>query len=91
MYIPNHFAATAADIRDLLEHHGSADLITSTTDGLLATFLPFVFDPAVGEQGALLGHGVLPRFRRGPGVPRGLVDTLRGRWGLWEAGFGRYL
>ena len=29
---------------------------TATADGLIATFLPFVFDPAIGDRGALLGH-----------------------------------
>jgi len=56
MYVPSHFAAGDADIRALLENHGAADLITSTDDGLLATFLPFIFDPDVGDRGALLGH-----------------------------------
>ncbi|HEY5151168.1 MAG TPA: FMN-binding negative transcriptional regulator [Mycobacterium sp.] len=56
MYVPTHFAAGADDIIRLLENHGAADLVTATTDGLLATFLPFVFDPSVGENGALLGH-----------------------------------
>src|SRR6476661_4853707 len=56
MYVPKHFAVADADVIDLLRHHGAADLITSTSDGLLATFLPFIFDPAVGERGALLGH-----------------------------------
>jgi transcriptional regulator len=56
MYVPSHFAADDADIRALLENHGAADLITATADGLLATFLPFIFDPAIGERGALLGH-----------------------------------
>ena len=54
--MPSHFAADDADIRALLENHGAADLITATADGLLATFLPFIFDPAAHEQGALLGH-----------------------------------
>ena len=56
MYVPSHFAAGDAEVRALLDNHGAADLITATDDGLLATFLPFVFDPAVGERGALLGH-----------------------------------
>ena len=56
MYVPNHFAAGDDDVRNLLENHGAADLVTVTADGLLATFLPFVFDPSVGEQGTLLGH-----------------------------------
>ena len=33
-----------------------ADLVTSTDDGLVATFLPLIFAPEVGERGAMLGH-----------------------------------
>jgi transcriptional regulator len=67
MYIPAHFAADDDAVRDLLARHGAADLITLTADGLLATMLPFAYDPAApGEPdarsergtrwGALLGH-----------------------------------
>ncbi|MDQ2810754.1 MAG: FMN-binding negative transcriptional regulator [Actinomycetota bacterium] len=56
MYIPAHFAADDATTRDLLAKHGAADLITLTADGLLATMLPFAYEPAAGEQGALYGH-----------------------------------
>jgi transcriptional regulator len=56
MYIPAHFAADDALVTELLTHHGAADLVTATSQGLLATMLPFVYDPAVGEHGALLGH-----------------------------------
>jgi len=60
MYIPAHFAADDAAVRDLLARHGAADLITLTEDGLLATMLPFAYEPAAGEHGArwgaLLGH-----------------------------------
>jgi transcriptional regulator len=57
MYVPEHFAADDEVVRDLLSHHGAADLITSTAEvGLTATLLPFVFDATVGEHGALLGH-----------------------------------
>src|SRR3954471_19889824 len=45
-----------AAVRDLLTQHGAADLVTATADGLLATMLPFVFEPDAGEHGALLGH-----------------------------------
>ncbi|WP_027343266.1 FMN-binding negative transcriptional regulator [Hamadaea tsunoensis] len=53
MYVPAHFAATDADVADLLRHHGAADLVTQTDDGLLATFLPFVHDETAGT---LRGH-----------------------------------
>ena len=56
MYIPAHFAADDATVRELLAKHGAADLITQTTDGLLATMLPFAYDPAAGEHGTLYGH-----------------------------------
>ena len=56
MYIPAHFAATAASLDELLAKHGAADLITLTDDGLLATMLPFAYEPSVGEHGALYGH-----------------------------------
>ncbi|MBM7784956.1 FMN-binding negative transcriptional regulator [Tenggerimyces flavus] len=56
MYIPSHFAADDAVVQDLLAHHGAGNLITATPDGLLATLLPFIYDPSVGAHGALLGH-----------------------------------
>ncbi len=56
MYIPAHFAADGAAVRELLASHGAADLITLTSDGLLATMLPFAYEPGAGEQGALYGH-----------------------------------
>jgi transcriptional regulator len=56
MYVPAHFAADDDAVRELLTQHGAADLITATPGGLLATMLPFVYDPAIGGNGALLGH-----------------------------------
>ncbi|HET9967418.1 MAG TPA: FMN-binding negative transcriptional regulator [Streptosporangiaceae bacterium] len=56
MYIPAHFAADDAAVRDLLTRHGAADLVTLTADGLLATMLPFAYEPTAGDHGALLGH-----------------------------------
>ena len=59
MYIPAHFAVDAAAVGELLARHGAADLITQTEEGLLATMLPFAYEPAAGEPGdwgALYGH-----------------------------------
>jgi len=56
MYIPAHFAAGDAVVDELLAKHGAADLITLTEDGMIATMLPFVFEPSAGEHGALFGH-----------------------------------
>jgi len=58
VYVPKHFAAPDdVAVRDLLRHHGAADLVTSTDDGLRATLLPFVVDEdAAGAPVRLLGH-----------------------------------
>ncbi len=61
VYVPDHFRPTPADVRDLLAHLDAADLITPTADGLLATFLPLLYEPPggspeSGEHGRLLGH-----------------------------------
>ncbi|MDQ0146809.1 MULTISPECIES: FMN-binding negative transcriptional regulator [Pseudarthrobacter] len=56
MYIPSHFAAEPDAVRNLLAHPGAANLVTMTDGGLLATLLPFAFNPQVGEHGALQAH-----------------------------------
>jgi len=56
MYIPAHFAAGPDAVRNLLASPGAANLITMTDDGLLATLLPFNYEPGVGEHGALHAH-----------------------------------
>ncbi len=56
MYVPEHFAMAPEQVRELLDHLPAADLVTAHDHGLVATFLPFVHDPDVGEHGALLTH-----------------------------------
>ena len=56
MYVPAHFAVDGEGARALLRDVGAADLITVTAEGLVATLLPLVYDPEVGEHGALQGH-----------------------------------
>lgn len=56
MYTPAHFAAGPQTVQGLLARPGAANLVTMTEQGLLATLVPLVFDPDVGEQGALQGH-----------------------------------
>lgn len=51
MYVPAHFAADDDAVRELLSRPQAADLITMTPEGLVATFLPFVYDGR-----SLLGH-----------------------------------
>ena len=45
MYISAHFSAGDAEVRALLDGCGAADLVTSTPRGLIATFLPVLYDP----------------------------------------------
>jgi transcriptional regulator len=61
MYIPAHFAADEATVDELLRHHGAADLVTLTDEGMMATLLPFIYVPpgesnTAGPHGALHGH-----------------------------------
>jgi transcriptional regulator len=56
MYVPAHFAADEGEVRDLLSRPCAADLITLTDEGLVASLLPFVYEPTLGEHGAMLGH-----------------------------------
>jgi transcriptional regulator len=56
MYIPAHFAPDAATVDALLRNHGAADLVTLTAEGLVATMLPFIYEPSAGPNGALHGH-----------------------------------
>jgi transcriptional regulator len=56
MYVPAHFAASPDAVQNLLTRPGAANLVTMTSQGLLATLLPCFYDPDAGEHGALLGH-----------------------------------
>ncbi|MEU5990104.1 FMN-binding negative transcriptional regulator [Spirillospora sp. NPDC047418] len=56
MYVPAHFSAGDAEVQDLLAGCEAADLVTSTPQGLIATFLPVLYDPSAGEHGAILAH-----------------------------------
>jgi transcriptional regulator len=56
MYTPAHFSVDDANAAEFLASIEVADLVTVTDDGLVATFLPLIFDPERGEHGALLGH-----------------------------------
>ena len=52
MYVPDHFRPSEADVAALLDNLGAAELITSTENGLLATYLPLLYEaPAAGTSG----------------------------------------
>jgi transcriptional regulator len=56
MYIPALFAAGPDAIHGLLTRPAAANLVTMTSQGLLATLLSFIYDPSIGEHGALHAH-----------------------------------
>jgi transcriptional regulator len=56
VYIPSYFSADDAAVTELLANITVADLVTATSQGLVATLLPFVYAPEIGEEGALFGH-----------------------------------
>src|SRR5215203_403731 len=56
MYVPTHFTMEDTAVQRLLLEHGAGDLVTATSQGLVATMLPFVHDPSTGPHGALFGH-----------------------------------
>ncbi|MGC9220663.1 MAG: FMN-binding negative transcriptional regulator [Solirubrobacteraceae bacterium] len=58
MYLPTQFQADEQQTRDLLDGVTVADLITPTTAGLFATFLPLIYQPAPegAGWGSLRGH-----------------------------------
>ncbi|MEO7260859.1 MAG: FMN-binding negative transcriptional regulator [Jatrophihabitantaceae bacterium] len=53
MYVPAHFAMSPAEQDELLSAVSTVDLISTTPDGLTATFLPMLYDRAAGT---LQGH-----------------------------------
>ena len=61
MYVPAHFTPDEDAVGELLRNHGAADLVTLTDEGMMATFLPFIYEPSAGphsagRRGALHGH-----------------------------------
>jgi transcriptional regulator len=53
VYVPAHFAAPDDALAQLLAAPGAVDLVSTTAEGLTATTLPMLYDPA---SGTLVGH-----------------------------------
>ncbi|MBI4898917.1 MAG: FMN-binding negative transcriptional regulator [Actinobacteria bacterium] len=62
MYVPRHFRMSGDEARSALAHVQLADLVTIDPVRLtpVLTPVPFVYDPSVGELGALQGHLARP-------------------------------
>lgn len=72
MYVPAHFAMTDPEAAELLSNAQTADLVSPTPDGLVATFLPVLYDPVAGS---LLGHVARnnPHWQAGAGESLAIV------------------
>ena len=96
MYVPAHFAARPDAVRNLLASTGAANLVTITERGLLATLLPFAFNPGVGEHGALQAHMARnnPQWSSAPtgealAIIQGPDDYISPSWYASKAEHGR--
>lgn len=56
MYVPRPFLPSSQVTSELLTQALAGHLITSTSVGMLSTFVPWLLDTAVGEWGTLRGH-----------------------------------
>lgn len=57
MYIPAHFAEDRLPVlHDAIRAGGLANLVTMTSEGLIATPLPLMLDAEAGPYGTLFGH-----------------------------------
>jgi transcriptional regulator len=57
MYVrSSHRPRSIAEVLEVIERYRFGTLVTNTADGLIATHLPFMIDPARGEHGTLLAH-----------------------------------
>jgi transcriptional regulator len=56
MYTPASFKVDATAARQLLAGRPTADLVTATPRGLVATFLPILYEPAEDDFGSIMAH-----------------------------------
>lgn len=56
MYVPAHFAMTQEQVADVLASAPAGDLVTTGPDGLVATYVPMLHEPAADGPGRLIGH-----------------------------------
>jgi transcriptional regulator len=61
MYVPAHFAEDRIPfLHDAIRDAGFATLVTLTEDGLIASHVPLLVDPAPAPYGTLIGHLARP-------------------------------
>ena len=61
MYVPKPFSEERIEIlHDAIRRSGLATLVTLAPDGLIASHVPMILEPASGPHGALCGHLARP-------------------------------
>jgi transcriptional regulator len=61
VYVPAHFREDRVDIlHDAIRRAGLATLVSMTVDGLIASHIPLLLDPAPAPYGTLIGHLARP-------------------------------
>ncbi|MBV9521829.1 MAG: FMN-binding negative transcriptional regulator [Alphaproteobacteria bacterium] len=61
VYLPKHFAETRRDsLSDIISRYSFATVVTHGGNGLIASQLPFLYEPAEGPHGTLLCHLARP-------------------------------
>jgi transcriptional regulator len=61
LYVPPHFQEDRIDVlHDAIRRSGMALLVTLNADGLIASHLPLLIDPAPAPYGTLIGHLARP-------------------------------
>lgn len=76
MYVPAHFAMSAEQVAEVLATAPAGDLVTVGPDGLVATYVPMLFDADAGGHGRLIGHLSRVNDQWRPAAAPGGVDAL---------------
>jgi len=76
MYVPAHFAMSAGQVAEVLATAPAGDLVTVGPDGLVATYVPMLFDADAGEHGSLVGHLSRVNDQWRPATVPGGIDAL---------------
>ena len=76
MYVPAHFAMSAGQVAEVLATAPAGDLVTVGPDGLVATYVPMLFDADAGVHGRLVGHLSRVNDQWRPAAAPGGVDAL---------------
>ena len=76
MYVPAHFALTAAQSLAVLADARAGDLVTNGPEGPVATSVPMLHEPAADGPGRLIGHLSLVNDQWRIAADGGPVDAL---------------